>query len=157
LAVPTVIVGSANDLTVEEPMPTPFGPQLIGETEKTLGALLRRFLEDTGLTEPRWVTLRVAGVLDGTVDADGLAAAVADRTHFADADQLVADLTNRDLLDAGRLSARGRELVERVQDRVGRGTAPIWEDLPDEDVAAATRLLNEVITRARTVLVGSPK
>jgi hypothetical protein len=31
-------------------MSTPFGPQLIGETEKTLNALLRRFLEGTGLT-----------------------------------------------------------------------------------------------------------
>jgi len=45
-------------------MPTPFGPQLIGETEKTLGALLRRFLEGTGLSEPQWVTLRLADRLD---------------------------------------------------------------------------------------------
>ena len=41
-------------------MTAPFGPQLIGETEKTLTALLRRFLADTGLSEPQWVTLRVA-------------------------------------------------------------------------------------------------
>ena len=54
-------------------MSTPFSPQLIGETEKTLNALLRRSLEDTGLTEPLWVTLRLAGQLEGTVDAAGLA------------------------------------------------------------------------------------
>ncbi len=60
-------------------MLTPFGPQLIGETEKTLNALLRRFLEEPGLTEPQWVTLRLAGLLDRSVDADGLVAAVADR------------------------------------------------------------------------------
>jgi hypothetical protein len=41
-------------------MPTTFGPQLIGETEKTLNALLRLFLEGTGLTESQWVTLRLA-------------------------------------------------------------------------------------------------
>ena len=75
-------------------MTTPFGPQLIGETEKTLNALLLRHLRRRrGLTEPQWVTLRVANMLDGTVDHDGLAAAVADRAHFPDAAQHVDDLT----------------------------------------------------------------
>src|SRR5262245_33530504 len=69
----------------EAVMPTPFGAQLIGETEKTLNALLRRSLEGTGLTEPQWVTLRVADLIDDIVDADGLAAAVGDRAHFRDA------------------------------------------------------------------------
>ena len=49
-------------------MSTPFGPQLIGETEKTLNALLLRHLDGTGLTEPQWVTLRLADQFDGTVD-----------------------------------------------------------------------------------------
>ncbi len=70
-------------------MTTPFGPQLIGETEKTLNALLLRHLDalagGDGLTEPQWVTLRVANMLDGTVDRVGLAAAVTDRAHFPDA------------------------------------------------------------------------
>ena len=92
-------------------MSTPFGPQLIGETEKTLNALLRRFLEGTGLTEPQWVTLRLADLLDGSVGADGLAAAVADRAHFADAADLVGELTDRGLLDDGRLTSAGRELT----------------------------------------------
>jgi hypothetical protein len=133
-------------------MSTPFGPQLIGETEKTLGALLRRHLESTALTEPQWVTLRVADELDGHVDDAGLASAVADRAHFADAPQLVEELTARGLLDAGRLAATGRELIETVQASIRRDTAPIWDDLPADDVAAATRLLNEVITRARVAL-----
>ena len=49
-------------------MSTPFGPQLIGETEKTLNALLRRYLEASDLTEPQWVTLRLADVFDGSVN-----------------------------------------------------------------------------------------
>ena len=53
-------------------MSTPFGPQLIGETEKTLNAILRRILQGTGLTEPQWVTMRLAGALDGSIDAAGL-------------------------------------------------------------------------------------
>ena len=51
-------------------MSTPFGPRLIGETEKTLNALLCRLLAGTGLTEPQWVTLRLADLLDGSVDAE---------------------------------------------------------------------------------------
>lgn len=133
-------------------MPTPFGPQLIGETEKTLNALLRRALAGTGLTEPRWVTLRLAGQLDGTVDADGLTAAVADRAHVADAADLVAQLTARGLLDGGRFTAAGRQLVADVQERIATATAPIWDGLPPDDVEAATRLLNEVVGRARAAL-----
>jgi hypothetical protein len=133
-------------------MSTPFGPQLIGETEKTLNALLRRFLEGTGLTEPQWVTLRLAGALDGSVDANGLAAAVADRAHLPDAVDLVEELTNRGLLDSGQLSSDGRELTTALQATIAAETAPIWADLPADDVAVATRLLNEIIARARAVL-----
>jgi hypothetical protein len=133
-------------------MSTPFGPQLIGETEKTLNALLRRFLEGTGLTEPQWVTLRLADLLDGSADADGLAAAVADRAHFPDASELVDQLTTRGLLDDGRLTLAGRELTAAIQDTITTETAPIWDDLAAKDVAGATRVLNEVVTRARVVL-----
>jgi len=131
---------------------TPFGPQLIGETEKTLDALLHRFLQRTGLTERQWVTLRLAGMLDGSVDADGLATALADRAHFSDAGDLVAELTDRGLLADGRLSAAGRELTTTLQTTITADTAPIWDNLPSDDVAAATRVLNEVITRARVLL-----
>ncbi|MGH9211322.1 MAG: MarR family transcriptional regulator [Acidimicrobiales bacterium] len=130
-------------------MSTPFGPRLIGETEKTLNALLRRFLEGTGLTEPQWVTLRLADVLDGT---DGLVAAVADRAHFPDAGELVGELTDRGLLDDGRLTSAGRELTTALQATITTRTTSIWDGLPADDVVAATRVLNEVVTRARVVL-----
>jgi hypothetical protein len=133
-------------------MTTPFGPQLIGETEKTLSALLTRFLAGTGLSEPQWVTLRLADQLDGRVDAEGLTATLTDRAHLADADGLVRALTDRGLLDDGRLTPAGRELTATVQDRILAGAGPIWAGLPTDDVAAATRVLNEVVARARTVL-----
>ena len=133
-------------------MSTPFGPQLIGETEKTLNALLQRHLEGTGLTEPQWVTLRLADSLDGSVDEDGLVAAVVDRAHFPGAADLVGDLSDRGLLEDGRLTSAGRELTTTLRAAITTETAPIWDDLPPEDVASATRVLNEVITRARAVL-----
>jgi hypothetical protein len=133
-------------------MSTPFGPQLIGEAEKMLGALLRRFLDGTGLTEPEWVTLRLAERLDGSVNGDGLAAAVADRAHLPNPSELVRELTRRGLLQAGRPTATGRNITAAVQETVATETAPIWKDLPDEDVAAATRVLKEIVARGRAVL-----
>ena len=62
---------------METTMSTPFGPQLIGETEKTLNALRNRHLDGTGLAEPQWVTLRLSHLLDGTVDSNELVAAFA--------------------------------------------------------------------------------
>jgi hypothetical protein len=132
-------------------MTTPFGPQLIGETEKTLNALLLRHLNGE-LTEPQWVTLRVAHILDGTADHDGLVAAVADRAHFADAAQLVDDLTQRGLLDDGRLTSEGRELLKRLQASISDDASALFDDLAPDDVAATERVLNKLLSRARVVL-----
>jgi hypothetical protein len=137
-------------------MSTPFGPQLIGETEKTLGALLRRFLEPTGLTEPQWVTLRLAGQLDGSVDDEGLVAALDDRAHFADAADLVRGLALRGLLEDGGLTSSGKDLTATVAATIAAEVAPIWEDFSESDTEATTRVLNEIIARGRRVLA-TPK
>ena len=42
-------------------------PRVIGETEKTLNALLGRLLAGTGVTEPQWVILSVAVASGGSV------------------------------------------------------------------------------------------
>ena len=133
-------------------MSTPFGPQLIGETEKTLNALLLRHLDGTGLTEPQRVTLRLSDQFDGTVDTDGLVAVVGDRAHFPDADRLVGELTGRGVLSDGRPTGAGREVLTAVQAAVAADTGAIFGGLAPDDVAAATRVLNEVVGRARVAL-----
>jgi len=133
-------------------MTTPFGPQLIGETEKTLNALLARYLDEPQLTEPQWVTLRVASMLDVTGNVDDLAAAVTDRAHFADAAGIVDELARRGLLDDGRLSAAGRELLDRLQGEITDDTRAIFGDLASDDMAATERVLNEIVSRARLAL-----
>src|SRR4051794_23493294 len=99
--------------------------QLIGQTEKTLNAILRRALDGTGLTEPQWVTMRVADQLAAGADARALATAVTDRAHFADADDLVAALAERGILQDGQLTSAGRQLLEAVQATTAGTTAPI--------------------------------
>ncbi len=133
-------------------MTTPFGPQLIGETEKTLGALLRQVLADIDLTEPQWVTLRLADLLDGQVAGDGVAEAVRDRAHFADAADLVGDLERRGLLQDGRPTPTGHELLKATQARIQVLTGPIWRDLPQDDVDATERVLNQLVDRGRALL-----
>ncbi|WP_018178511.1 hypothetical protein [Jongsikchunia kroppenstedtii] len=130
-------------------MTTTFGPQLIGETEKTLNAVLLRVLEGTGLTEPQWVTLRIASQNETGAE---LVELVADRAHFPEAAHLVADLTTRDLLDGQGLSAAGRELITGLQQRIGESALPIFDGLDAGDVAATERVLNRLIDRGREAL-----
>jgi hypothetical protein len=133
-------------------MPTPFGPQLIGQTEKTLNALLAVALGDR-LTEPQWVTLRLAHQLQGEVSGtDQLAHEVADRARFDDAHALVAGLTADGLLKGGRPTERGTALHAEIGEEIAALSAPVFADLPAAEVATATRVLNEVLNRARAVL-----
>lgn len=133
-------------------MTTPFGPQLIGQTEKTLNALLATALRDR-LTEPQWVTLRLAHQLQGEVSStDQLAHEVADRARFGDAPALVAALTADGLLAQGRPTERGTALYTEIRAETTELSAPLFADLPAEDVAATERVLNVVLTRARAVM-----
>lgn len=133
-------------------MLTPFGPRLIGETEKTLNALLGRALAGR-LTERQWVTLRLAQLLQAEVEGgEDLAARLADRAHFEDASVLVGEVTAAGLIVEGRPTATGHRLVAELQARIAAETAPIWQDLDEDDVAASTRVLNEVVARARALL-----
>ena len=126
----------------------PFGPILLGQTEKTLQALLRDVLADTGLSEPQWVSLRLAVIGDHD-DRAALVDAIRDRARFPDADDLVATLTDRGLVTGGRSTDAGRDLVTTVLAASDRTNGSVWKDLPADDVEAATRVLNEVLRRAR--------
>jgi hypothetical protein len=126
-----------------------FGPELIGRTEKTLGALLRRNLADTGLNEREYVTLKVASTLTPTED---LSEAVGRRAHFTDAAQIVRTLAERGLLSDERLSPAGATLLNQVLATSASQAPAIWTDIPEDDVAATERVLNLVLARAQVVL-----
>src|SRR5262249_49117207 len=100
--------------------------------------------------------LRLADRLDGSVDTDGLATAAADRAHFSNAGDLVSELTRRGLLENGRLTSAGREMTAAIQTSIATTTAPLWGNLPADDVAAAARVLNEIVIRARATLASGP-
>src|SRR4051794_12049074 len=129
----------------------PFGPVLVGQTEKTLQALLRRTLAATGLSEPQWVTLRLASMLYEHVDRAGLISAVADRAKFADTTAIIDGLTERGLLADGQPTDAGRGLLTSVLTASDKTNGSVWRDLPTKDVEATTRVLNQVLRRARAL------
>lgn len=127
-------------------MTSTFGPQLIGQTEKTLQALLRIALTDSGLSERQWVALRLANQPDDAALRDR----IADQAKFDDAAQLVADLEGRGLVADGVPTADGHAVLESVLARSAALSGPIWQDIEDADAAA--NALSTVLSRARAAL-----
>jgi DNA-binding MarR family transcriptional regulator len=141
-----------------------FTPQLLGQTEKALNALLDRLLNGTGVTEPQWVTLSIVAIAGEALTPDQLTehAAGALKLRDADARARVDELTAAKLLsvcdgDAPmvRLTDAGRQLYARVREGVAEVTAQMWGDLPDEDLATAGRVLGIVLERANAELAAT--
>lgn len=131
----------------------PFGTQLIGRTEKTLGALLDRILQDSGLSEPEYVAMRVCSDRAGSQRAD-IEAQLA--TVFRKGEDHAAALLDR-LIAAGvieddasrslRLTAAGGALRDRIAAETDVITERLWGDLPAEDLSVAARVLTTVLRR----------
>jgi hypothetical protein len=130
-------------------MTTTFGPQLLGQTEKTLQALLAQVLDGTGLDERLWVSLRLADQPDEMPLRDR----VADRARFGDADELVTELERQGLVAGDAPTATGHAMLETVLARSAAVSGPIWDDIDDADAAA--RALSIVLARARAALGAS--
>lgn len=134
-----------------------FSPQLIGQTEKALNAFLDRLLAGSGVTEPQWVTLRLAVIGGGRIDRGEFTARVAGalKVPEAEAQARIAELVAGELLDAPDaersqvdLTDAGRRLHDRVRTATAEITDRLWGDLPAEDLATAGRVLSTVLERA---------
>ncbi|HSC02610.1 MAG TPA: MarR family winged helix-turn-helix transcriptional regulator [Solirubrobacteraceae bacterium] len=135
-----------------------FSTQLIGQTEKTLNAILARLLAGTGLSEPQWVTLTVAVMSGGTADREAFVSRIAESLKVGDdaARACVDELTAAQLIEVGGSSVHvtdaGKELQARIRGEVVEITDRMWGDLPPEDLAAAARVLTTVLERANAEL-----
>jgi hypothetical protein len=128
--------------------------RVIGQTEKTLGAILDRQLAGTGLTEPQWVILTLAVTGGGTVPRDEFTRQVTGALKISEAD---AQARVGELVTARRLQAVGdaltvsddaRQLHSRIRTAVAEITQRLWGDLPEEDLATAGRVLTIITERA---------
>ena len=85
-----------------------FTPQVLGETEKALNAILYRQLTATGLTEHQWITLRLTVAAGGEIPRGQLVGRLAGALKIgaADAETRVGELETAGLL---RVFRRGCE------------------------------------------------
>jgi hypothetical protein len=139
-----------------------FSAPLLGQTEKTLNAILDRLLAGPGLTEPQWVTLAVAS--GETVDLNQLIGRVAGALHVseAEAQARITELAATQLLQAPEgegspvtLTDAGQQLQGQIRSAVNQVTQRLWGDLPAEDLATAGRVLSIVLARANAELAGA--
>lgn len=126
----------------------PFGPQLIGQTEKALTAVLRKILSPHSLSEAQWVTLRLAAQLE---PERRLSEVIRDN-NLPDTDALVAGLIQRGFIVGDHPTDAGREIIASVSGHIAEMTAPVWATLDSDDVAVTERTLNTVLQRVLSVL-----
>lgn len=135
-----------------------FGTQLIGQTEKTLNAILGRLLADTGLSEPQWVTLTVAVASGGSVERQEFAGRIAAALKIseADAQARIDELAAQQLFEIDdstvTVTDAGKVLQGRMRGAVGEITGRLWGDLPAEELDVAARVLSTVLKRATAEL-----
>jgi DNA-binding MarR family transcriptional regulator len=138
-------------------MSTTLSPQLIGQTEKTLNAILYRHLAEAGLDEPQWVTLTLAVMGGGPAGRDQFARHVASAAKFDETDvhKRIAELVDAQLLTVSAgddaqvaVTEAGRELHARIRAINTQLTERLWGDLPAQDLEATARVLGTVLQRA---------
>jgi DNA-binding MarR family transcriptional regulator len=152
--------------------PTPFGAQLIGQTEKTMNAILDRVLADR-ISEPEWVALVLIAGGGGSAGHDQFTARVAftlketQETAAARVGQLAAKGLVQITPEPGTsvaaepgssvaaetgtsvtLTETGQRLMSSIRQQVNAITQQLWGDLPAADLDVAGRVLRTVLERA---------
>jgi DNA-binding MarR family transcriptional regulator len=130
--------------------------RLVGQTEKTLNAILDKVLAGT-VSEREWVALVViAG--GGPAGRDQALAQVARalKTDQRGAADHIAALAALGLVATGPsgtvVTADGQRLIDRVQAQVGEITQRLWGDIPAADMAVVRQVLGTVLERAEAEL-----
>jgi hypothetical protein len=135
-------------------------PQVIGQAEKTLNAILDRLLAGPGLTEAQWITLTLTAGGAGSGGYDQLVTQVAHglKVDAAQARAHIAELAAAQLVrDDGdgspvRLTAAGERVHGQIRAGVAQVTERLWGDLPAADLATAGRILSIITDRANAGL-----
>lgn len=136
-----------------------FTPRLIGETEKTLNAILDRHLAGSGLTEQHWIALNFAIVSGGSIERSDLVGQLVNRAKFSeeDAQARLSELVARRLLEdsaplAVTVTDAGARLHAKIRAANDELTARLWGDLSAAELATAARVLEAVLERANAEL-----
>jgi hypothetical protein len=141
---------------------TAFTPQVLGETEKALNAILYRELTAVSLTEHQWITLRLTVAAGGEISRAQLVGRLggALKVGVTDAEARVHELAAAGLQEASgeggvAVTEAGAQLHARVRAAVNEITQRLWGDLPATDLETTGRTLTTILARANAHY-GSP-
>jgi hypothetical protein len=134
-----------------------FTPQVLGETEKALNAILYRELDAVGLTEHQWIVLQLTRAAGGEIAREQLLGRLAGalKVGAADAEARVDELDAAGLLqsaDEGRVAFTqgGAQVHARVSEATSEVMRRLWGDLPAGDLEITGRTLATILERANT-------
>jgi DNA-binding MarR family transcriptional regulator len=142
---------------------TPPLTQLIGQTEKSMNAILDRLLAGE-VTEPQWVTLVLIARSGGSNGRDDVTAQVARalKVNQETAANHITQLEAKGLVltaptapgtgSAVTLAEAGQRFVHRVRQQTGDVTQRLWGDVPASDLEVVGRVLSTVLERAEAEL-----
>ncbi|MER6677856.1 MarR family winged helix-turn-helix transcriptional regulator [Streptomyces sp. NPDC000983] len=137
----------------------PLNPRVIALAHYASRAVLENVLARHGVTFQQSVTLRFAAIAEGPVERAGLVGDVvgALKTERAEAGAVVDELLAAGLLSGAGpslvgITEAGRALHERTSAETAPVSARIYADLPEEDLAAAGRVLSLITERANAEL-----
>src|SRR6266498_2038507 len=141
------------------PASTTLNPQIIGQAENALRAILSRALARTGGgTYQQWVALSVTAASGGELDRDQLIGRLTGALKIDDAAAraVIAELTAEGLVrDQGSrigLTDTGQARHRQVRNDLERTNARLFGDLSADDLATAGRVLSVIRDRANAEL-----
>ena len=143
---------------------TTFTPQVLGETEKALNAILIRELTVNGLTEHEWIAMQLTTAAGGTLSHEQLVGRLAGalKRGVTHAEERVDELVRAGLLtyvDADgeglvRVTDTGREVHGGIRATVAEITRRLWGDLSQVDLDVTGRTLATILQRANAEFSG---
>jgi DNA-binding MarR family transcriptional regulator len=140
-------------------MPThpSLNPQVIGQAESALGAILDPLLARTGTTFNQWLVLTVSAASGAAIDRDQLLTRITGARKIDDSAVLtaIAELTSAELVQAlpGEgprigLTETGQARYRSIRTALDEVISRLFGDLPAEDLATAGRVLTIITERA---------
>jgi len=144
-------------------MPThpSLNPQVIGQAESALGAILNPLLARTGTTFNQWLVLTVSAASGAAIDRDQLLTRITGARKIDDSAVLtaIAELTSAELVQAlpGEgsrigLTETGQARYRSIRTALDEVVSRLFGDLPAEDLATAGRVLTIITERANAEL-----
>jgi hypothetical protein len=135
--------------------PTPQLIPLIGRTERALFPLMDVVLAGTGGTFHQWVALNFTAVSGESIERSQLIARLTDALSIDDAAAaaVLTELAAEGLLQAESesvvaLSDAGRERYAAIRAAIDQTTAPLFADIPVDELTTAGRVLSTIAERA---------